>query len=647
MKRSFFPSFRAASLRFAFPLFLLLFLFACKQEKPAAPAREVKQYTIEQFYKTKATGAGLFSPDEKKLLVHTNESGIFNLYEITLADGTKKPLTTSTVESCFAIDYVPATGEVLYSSDKGGDENDHIYLLGAEGASKDLTPGAREKANFYDWTKDKKAFFYTSNKRDERFFDLYKMEAGTWKSSLVYTNKDGYGVDAVSRDGNWLVLSKPLTTSENQLFLYDFAKKQLTEISNPAQPGNYGAAGFSADGGKFFYTSDAGKEFAYLVQYDLASGERKTAYETTWDVMYAYQSENGKYQVIGINEDGKNKLVVRDAGGADVAFPAIPDGDVTAVNISPSEKWMRLTVGTSKSPNDLYAYNFETKELKRLTQNASPEINTEDLATASVVRFKSFDGQEIPAIYYKPLQASANKKVPALVWVHGGPGGQSRVGYSSFIQYLVNHGYAVLMVNNRGSSGYGKSFYKMDDRNHGDKDLKDCIYGKKYLQTLDYVDAEKIGIIGGSYGGYMTMAAMTFTPEEFKVGVNIFGVTNWMRTLNSIPPYWEAARKALYAEIGDPTTADSVRLYNISPLFHAEQIKNPVMVLQGANDVRVLKVESDEIVAAMKKNNVPVEYVVFPDEGHGFLKKENEMKGYSGVLTFLDKHLKAPEPVKQ
>jgi dipeptidyl aminopeptidase/acylaminoacyl peptidase len=224
--------------------------------------------------------------------------------------------------------------------------------------------------------------------------------------------------------------------------------------------------------------------------------------------------------------------------------------------------------------------------------------------------------------------------------VHGGPGGQSRVGYFALIQYLVNNGYAVLAVNNRGSSGYGKEFYKMDDQNHGEKDLMDCIYGKKYLQGLEYIDAEKIGIIGGSYGGYMTMAAMAFQPQEFKVGVNIFGVTNWLRTLKSIPPFWESFRKALYAEMGDPNTADSVRLYNISPLFHAKNIVNPVMVLQGANDPRVLQVESDEIVEAVRQNNVPVEYIVFPDEGHGFVKKENEIKGYGAIVTFLDKYLK-------
>jgi dipeptidyl aminopeptidase/acylaminoacyl peptidase len=224
--------------------------------------------------------------------------------------------------------------------------------------------------------------------------------------------------------------------------------------------------------------------------------------------------------------------------------------------------------------------------------------------------------------------------------VHGGPGGQTRTGYSSLIQYLVNHGYAVLGVNNRGSSGYGKSFYQMDDQNHGDKDLKDCIAGKDWLAAQDYIDSERIGIIGGSYGGYMVMQAMSATPDEFDVGVNIFGVTNWIRTLRSIPPWWESFKDALYKEMGDPNTQDSVRLYEISPLFHADKIKNPVMVLQGAQDPRVLQIESDEMVDEMKKNNVDVDYVLFEDEGHGFVKKENQIEAWTKILEFLDTRMK-------
>jgi dipeptidyl aminopeptidase/acylaminoacyl peptidase len=281
-----------------------------------------------------------------------------------------------------------------------------------------------------------------------------------------------------------------------------------------------------------------------------------------------------------------------------------------------------------------------------LTNSLNPAINEDDLVKAEVVRFKSFDGMEIPAIYYKPLQADKNNKAGALVWVHGGPGGQSRVGFSNSIQYLVNHGYAVLAVNNRGSSGYGKSFYKMDNKDHSNGDLKDCIYGKKWLQQQEYIDSSAIGIYGGSYGGCMVLGALAFHPDEFKVGVNLFGVANWLRTLKSIPPYWESFRKALYDEMGDPYTQDSVRLRSISPLFNYEKINKPLLVFQGSNDVRVLKVESDEIVAGVKKNGVPVEYVLYPDEGHGFNKKENQMTTSIKTLEFLDKYLKPKKELK-
>lgn len=194
-------------------------------------------------------------------------------------------------------------------------------------------------------------------------------------------------------------------------------------------------------------------------------------------------------------------------------------------------------------------------------------------------------------------------------------------------------------MNNRGSSGYGKTFFTADDRKHGREPLWDCIEAKKYLSALGYVDPAKIGIMGGSYGGYMTLAALTLKPKEFKVGVDLFGVSNWIRTLESIPPYWESEREALYKEIGDPKK-DRDMLMTISPLFNADKIERPLMVLQGANDPRVLKVESDEMVAAVKKKGVTVEYIVFADEGHGFTKKKNQIEGYGAVLRFLDTYLK-------
>jgi dipeptidyl aminopeptidase/acylaminoacyl peptidase len=227
--------------------------------------------------------------------------------------------------------------------------------------------------------------------------------------------------------------------------------------------------------------------------------------------------------------------------------------------------------------------------------------------------------------------------------VHGGPGGQAQIRYSCLVQALVNHGYVVFDINNRGSSGYGKTFHALDDRRHGEADLGDVVASKGMLADTGYVDPSRIGIIGISYGGYMVLAALTLRPDAFRVGVDLFGISNWVRTLESTPPWWESFREALYAELGDPKK-DGERLRRISPLFSASKIKVPLMVLQGANDPRVLKVESDEIVEAARKNGVPTEYVVFPDEGHGFVKKENEVRGYTAVLEFLDKHLKSAAP---
>ncbi len=612
-----------------------IIFYACKQEPV------VTKYSIEQFYKNKQVFGGKFSEDETRLLYTSNESGIYNLYEVCIADGTQKQLTNSTQESYFAIDYVPGTNKILYAADKGGDEIDHIYLLNEDGTSTDLTPEEKAKAGFVGWNKEKTAFYFLSTKRDPRFFDLYIMDTKTWKAKLLYQNDKGLSINEISWDEKYVVLVESITTNDNKLYLVNRLTKEQKEISIPEQPGSYVARGFSLNGKYLYYTTNSQKEFQYLVSYNLETGERNTVFETNWDVINFFLSRYEKYRVIAINEDGKNTLKLFDhKTGQKVESPAIADGDIISIEISDSEKYMRISAGTSKSPADIYFYNMETKELKRLTNSLNPEIDQNQLVAAEVVRYKSFDGLSIPAIFYKPLDATKKNKVPALVWVHGGPGGQSRVGYSALIQYLTNNGYAILAVNNRGSSGYGQTFYKMDDQNHGEKDLMDCVYGKKYLQSLEYIDADKIGIIGGSYGGYMTMAAMTFKPDEFKVGVNLFGVTNWLRTLKSIPPFWASFKNALYAEMGDPTTADSVRLYNISPLFHASNVKNPVMVLQGANDPRVLQVESDEIVEAIKKNGVPVEYVIFPDEGHGFVKKENEIKGYRAVLNFLDKYLK-------
>ena len=616
---------------------LIIVFLGCQ----SSSKKQVNNYDIKDFFNNISVYGGSFSSDEERLIYSSNESGIYNVYEVGISSGTITKLSSSELESFFVQSYVPASNDFIYTADKGGNEINHLYLQKRGGQTIDLTPGENEKSIFFKWSQDNAFLYYLSNKRDSKYFDLYKMDIGRQESRMVYENKDNLSLSSISNNEQYLLLSERLTTSENKFYLFDIIKGEKKEISTA--PGSYSAAGFSNDNKGFYYITDVGKEFTYLNKYDIKTSESTVVFETNWDVMYSYSSKNEKYRIIGINEDGKNSIQVIDSNSnKPIEFPSFENADITGVSFSESEQKIRLSVGSSKMPNDLFVYDMETKSLVKLTNSLNKEIDPKSLVKAEVVRYQSFDGLEVPAIYYKPLIASSQNKVPAMVWVHGGPGGQSRMNFNPLIQYLTNSGYAILAVNNRGSSGYGKNFYKMDDKNHGDKDLQDCIWGKKWLQQQDYIDPERIGIIGGSYGGYMTMAAMTFTPDEFKAGVNIFGVTNWIRTLKSIPPFWEASRKALYNELGDPYSQDSIRLKKISPLFHAKQVKNPVMVLQGANDPRVLQVESDEIVAELKKNEIPVEYVIFEDEGHGFRKKENQIKGYGKIKDFLDFYLKSP-----
>ena len=601
---------------------------------------------MSNFIENVNLGGGSFSPDASKLLFSSNESGIYNLYEIDVATGEQKPLTRSTEESYFAESYFPNDDRFIYSADQGGNENDQLYAMSADGEVQALTPGDSARNTFMGWSRDEQSLFYTSNQRDTRYFDLYELPIAAVgedvpQAILLYQNEEGLDPGALSPDKRYLALSETITNADGKMYLLDRQTGKKTDISEHEGDATYAPQFFSNDNQALYYLTDQDANFVYLAKRNLETGEVEKVYETDWDVWYAYDSWNEKYRVIGINQDAKTVVkVFNQETGEEVAMPDIPGGSIASVNIAKNEVLARLTVSTSASPSNLYIYNFATGEHRKLTNTLNPDISAEDLVEGQVVRFKSFDGLEIPAIYYQPLQASVDHPVPALVWVHGGPGGQSRLNYFALIQYLVNHGYAILTVNNRGSSGYGKEFNHLDDKNHGDKDLKDCIAGKEYLASTGVIDPEKIGIIGGSYGGYMVMAALAFEPEAFDVGVNIFGVTNWLRTLKSIPPYWESFRTALYDELGDPTTEDSVRLYNISPLFHAENVTQPLMVLQGANDVRVLQVESDEMVEGVKANGVPVEYVVFDDEGHGFLKKENEIKGYGQIKDFLDEYLK-------
>jgi prolyl oligopeptidase len=609
----------------------------------AEPATRTPRYDATTFFDTVRMRGASFSHDGTRILVSSNATGVFNVYAQPVAGGAPTQLTKSTTDSNFAVSFFPADDRYLYSVDGGGNELTHIYVAELDGTAKDITPGDKVKAQFRGWTKDRKAFYIATNERDPKFFDLYRYATDKYTRSMIFSNEAGFQLGSVSPDGRWLSLTKVINNADTNVFVADLAakKKAAPKLVTKHDGMVENRAGqFTPDSKKLIYTTNGQGEFTQAWSYDLKTGKSAVEAKANWDVDDVAFSENGKYRLMVTNEDAKSVLRLETKTGQAVTPKDLPAGDIVDVEIDRDEKQMALYLASDRSPADLYVVDLATGAAKRLSSNLNPKINPEHLVESTVIRYKSFDGLEIPALLYKPLDAAPNARVPAIVWVHGGPGGQSRVGYSDLIQYVVNHGYAVLAINNRGSSGYGKTFFHLDDKKHGDVDLKDCVFARKYLASLDWVDGGHVAIMGGSYGGYLTVAALTFEPDAFDAGVDIFGVTNWLRTLENIPPWWASMRDGLYAEMGDPAT-DKERLTARSPLFHAKNIKKPLLVIQGANDPRVLKAESDEIVAAVKKNNVPVDYLVFPDEGHGFQKRKNNIAAAERAVAFLDQHLKA------
>ncbi|GMM92670.1 S9 family peptidase [Qipengyuania sp. MTN3-11] len=614
-------------------------------QQASATAEAVKTYSAEQFYDSTsyALGSGgghVFSPDGEHVLITSDESGVFNAYLLPVDGGEAMPLTSSTTNAVFAASFFPEDGRVLYGSDGGGNELTHIYVREEDGTVRDLTPGDELTSNFAGWSKDGETFYVSTNERDPQAFDLYAYDADDYSRELLFTNPGGFFPGEVSDDGRWMVLVKYNSSADSDLYLVDLTGDKTPRLIT-AHEGNitYGSHAFTRDNTKLVYSTNENGEYSEAWTYDLASGDKEKYLADDWDVSFVSFSPSGRYRVSGVNADAKTELTLLDQNtGRDVALSGVPDGDLGSIRFDEDESHIAFTVSSDTSPSDIYVADLATGKARRLTSALDPAIDEGDLVTATVARFESYDGVEVPGILYRPKGASAANPAPAVVYVHGGPGGQTRRGYNPTIQHLVNHGYAVYGINNRGSSGYGKTFFHMDDRKHGEADLDDVVASAEWLKGMDWVADDRIAIMGGSYGGYMTAAALAFRPQVFDAGINIFGVTNWLRTLNSIPAWWGANRVALFDEMGDPAT-DEERLRRISPLFHAANIVKPMLVVQGANDPRVLQVESDELVEAVRANDVPVEYVLFDDEGHGFRNKSNRIEASEAYLTFLDEHI--------
>src|SRR5437870_4418540 len=339
------PSYR----RLTLPLLALASMIpgtaAAQSARPARPARPVRQYTIEQFMNTTAMFGASFSPDERSILVTSDQSGVFNAYEIPAGGGKPQARTRSTTDGIFTVGYLPHDQRVLYLQGPGGNEDDHLFLLDTTGTARDLTPGDSLKPVFVDWAGDDSSFFYATNGRDRRFFDVFEMPVTTLAPRLVFRDTVGYQVAEISHDRRWMALQRALTTQNSEMYLRDMQTGEMRHLSPHEGDVQYNPQAFSPDGKYLYYTTDEGSEFAWLARYDLATGRRDTVERPSWDVDFAYFSKHGKYLVAGINADARTEIRVYEAAThRRIALPSVPVGEIRGVQISPSERWMALYV---------------------------------------------------------------------------------------------------------------------------------------------------------------------------------------------------------------------------------------------------------------------------------------------------------------
>ena len=529
----------------------------------------------------------------------------------------------------------------VYYKDEGGNENYQIYFYNWKtGNSKILTDGVSRNSGF-TWNKDGTKYIYRSNKKDKKTFDFYVADMGNVSSErlLLDVNESGWGIMDWSDDGDRLLMRKYIARTESELYIYTISTGLLTPVFNydNIKKISYGDAYF-AHNGNIFLVSDEDSEFRTLKNYNPATGEMKVLTpDLKWDVDNVAISDGGRLLCFTTNENGFSRMYLMDVLTFEYSeVTEIPQGNVSGVRFSKDNKTLGFSMITPTSVRDVYTYDIDEYKLTRWTFSEMGGLNPDIFVSPEPIYYPSFDDRNIPALVYKPKVATG--KLPVIINIHGGPEGQSDPSFSSTIQFFVNElGAAVIEPNVRGSSGYGKTYLDLDNGMLRENSVKDIGALLDWIASQPELDAERVCVMGGSYGGYMVLASLVHYSDRIRCGIDVVGISNFVTFLNNTSEYRQDLRRAEY---GDETDPEMMKfLESISPNKHVDKITSPLFVIQGLNDPRVPVTEAEQMVQAMKENGRDVWYLMAKDEGHGFSKKSNRNFMIAAEVMFLEKYL--------
>jgi dipeptidyl aminopeptidase/acylaminoacyl peptidase len=603
-----------------------------------------------------------WSPDSRELAYATNISGQFNLWKQPAKGGYPIQLTFYNDHAVRMLAWSPDGETILYMADLHGNEFHQLYTITARGGTPvQLTtvPDAIHRISSGAWSPDGRYIAYASNEANRRNVGVVIRDMQSGEVVPLIEDEGTFFPAGWSPDGTQLLAVHQHNNTDSDIILIDVeqqvssllhrraddlrpsAGEQRTKQNLTAHSGEivFSPGPWSRDKSTqgFYFTSNEAGEFDALGFYNLELGRRQWVQAPEWDVEMAGVSRNGRFLAWVVNEDGYSRLRVREVKkNKKVKLPKLPDGVIHFMSFAPDSKKIALLMGGATYCTQPFVLSVKKQEFVALTQSMLGGIEPETLIEPELIHYETFDGKQVPAWLYRPHRVSG--KIPVILAVHGGPEAQERPEYnyvSSMYQYWLSRGIGVLATNIRGSTGYGKSYQMLIHRDWGGGDLRDMEHAVKYLHTLDWVDPQRVGFFGGSYGGYACLSCVSRLPELFAAAVGWFGPSNLVTFVDSVPPYWKAFMKSW---VGD-AVEDSDLLIERSPITYVNNVRTPLFIVQGALDPRVVQAESDQFVAKLRARGVPVRYDVYPDEGHGFTKRPNELKALKDSAEFLEQRL--------
>lgn len=617
-------------------------IYACSPSEKKGDTKPADPVVLEDFFKDPKTGQYRISPDGEKIIYLAPYKGRKNVFVRKLNDTIATPLTSETERSIYDA-FWESNDRIVFVKDKGGDENLHILSVKPDGSDlKDHTPFEKVRSQVLDILEDRPdEMLIESNKRNPQIFDVYLLNTKSNEMKMVAENPGDITGWITDHDGKIRAAIK--TDGVNTSLLYRETEKDkfktvlTTNFKETLQPYI-----FTFDNKNLYCGSNLGRDKVVLVEYDPRQAkEIKVIYE------------NSDVDIDGVDFSRKRKVLTLVNFQTDKQQKFFLDDSVKIINEKIQSKIPQYTFSiTRKNKNEdklliyassdryfggYYFYDVKADKFEKLA-DFKPWLKEENMAEMKPIQYTSRDGLTIHGYLTLPKGVDP-KNLPTVIHPHGGPWARDGWGFDPEVEFLANRGYAVLQMNFRGSTGYGRKFWESSFKQWGRTMQDDVSDGVKWLIKEGIADSTRVAIYGGSYGGYTTLAGVTLTPELYACAVDYVGVANMFTFMKTIPPYWEPYRKMFYEMVGDPKK-DSVMLAEVSPVFHVDKIRCPLLVAQGANDPRVNKAESDQMVEALRKRGLTVEYIVKNNEGHGFYNQENQFEFYGSMEKFFDKHLK-------